>query len=328
VGWVKVSGVVKNKRHASRKKEAPKANKARFVEALLKGVAPGEAAEAIGIPRSTAYSWKKDDPAFSMNWDDAVETSLDKVETVVYNAALKGNLQAAEFTLKWRRRDVYNNTEESRLAGVQNNYLLNITLQEQLERLDRLGLPRPVTETDYEEDDATTKDRSSGPDLDSRQPRVRQDDILAARDSFWHYRIVTNPRLLLKGMWFPHSLAVKLREFWNDFRAGKRPVMLLMTPPQHGKSLTVIDFISWAIGHDPELRVIYASFSDRLGIRANLRLQRALDSPVYHRIFPGTQITAKHIVAIAKHYLRNHEVLEFIGHEGYFRNTTVPGASR
>jgi hypothetical protein len=42
----------------------------------------------------------------------------------------------------------------------------------------------------------------------------------------------------------------------GGFRAGKRPIMLLQTPPQHGKSLTVIDFISWAVGHDPELRVI------------------------------------------------------------------------
>jgi hypothetical protein len=151
-------------------------------------------------------------------------------------------------------------------------------------------------------------------------------DILTAQENFWHYRIVMNKQLLLKDMWFPRSLAIKLRAFWDDFRAGRRPIMLLMTPPQHGKSLSVIDFISWAVGHDPELRVIYASFSDRLGIRANLRLQRSLDSKNYNLIFPGTMITAKHIVTIAKHHLRNHEVLEFIGHEGYFRNTTVLGS--
>ena len=100
--------------------------------------------------------------------------------------------------------------------------------------------------------------------------------------------------------------------------------MLLMTPPQHGKSLSVIDFIAWAIGNDPELHVIYSSFSDRLGVRANLRLQRALDSAMYRRIFPGTRLNNKHIVTIAERSLRNHEVLEFVGHEGYVRNTTVP----
>jgi hypothetical protein len=161
----------KHKQHASRKKEATKANKARFVKALLTGVSPGVAATAIGVARSTAYSWKHDDVEFSAVWDDAVETALDKVETVVMNEALAGNLQACEFTLKWRRRNVYNNTEENRLASVQ-NYFLDITMQEQLERLDRLGLPRPVIETDYEEDDIA-KDRPSRPDLDSRQARTR-----------------------------------------------------------------------------------------------------------------------------------------------------------
>ena len=101
---------------------------------------------------------------------------------------------------------------------------------------------------------------------------------------------------------------------------------MLQTPPQHGKSLSVIDFIGWSVGLDPELRVIYASFRDRLGIRANLRLQRALDSKIYKNIFPDTYLTTKHIVTIAERHLRNHEVLEFVGHEGYFRNTTVGGA--
>ena len=139
-----------------------------------------------------------------------------------------------------------------------------------------------------------------------------QIDLTAAIDNFWHYRCVINPRLTLKGMWFPRTLATKLRTFWEDFKAGRRPVMLLMTPPQHGKSLSVIDFIAWAIGHDPELRVIYSSFSDRLGVRANLRLQRALDSKTYRFLFPGTRLNDKHIVTIAERSLRNHEVLEFV----------------
>ena len=88
----------------------------------------------------------------------------------------------------------------------------------------------------------------------------------------------------------------------------------------------MIDFIAWACGHAPELRVIYSSFSDRLGIRANLRLQRALDSKPYRRLFPQTRLNDKHIVTIAERHLRNHDVLEFVGHEGYFRNATVGGS--
>jgi predicted phage terminase large subunit-like protein len=151
-------------------------------------------------------------------------------------------------------------------------------------------------------------------------------DLHYAVENFWHYRIVMNPRLTLKGKWFPRMLAAKLRTFYDDFKAGKKPVMLLCTPPQHGKSLSVIDFIAWCVGHDPELRVIYSSFSDRLGIRANLRMQRALDSKPYRMLFPNTRLNDKHIVTIAERSLRNHDVLEFVGHEGYFRNTTVLGS--
>jgi hypothetical protein len=75
-------------------------------------------------------------------------------------------------------------------------------------------------------------------------------DLTLAHENFWHYRIVMNPRLLLREMWFPRSVALKLKSFWKDFKAGKKPVMLLMTPPQHGKSLSVIDFIAWAVGLD------------------------------------------------------------------------------
>ena len=89
---------------------------------------------------------------------------------------------------------------------------------------------------------------------------------LRALNSFWEYRIYMNPRLTLRDMWFPRSLAWKLRKFWDEMKAGKRPILLIQTPPQHGKSLSVIDFIAWACGHEPELRVIYSSFSGRLGL--------------------------------------------------------------
>jgi hypothetical protein len=50
-----------------------------------------------------------------------------------------------------------------------------------------------------------------------------------------------NPRFVLREKWFQRSLARMLRTVWDDFKAGKRPVMLLLleTPQQYGKSLTV-----------------------------------------------------------------------------------------
>jgi hypothetical protein len=44
-----------------------------------------------------------------------------------------------------------------------NNYYLNITLKEQLETLERLGLPVPVIESDREEDYASDTEETGNP---------------------------------------------------------------------------------------------------------------------------------------------------------------------
>ncbi|MWP28430.1 phage terminase large subunit [Gilliamella sp. Pra-s54] len=108
--------------------------------------------------------------------------------------------------------------------------------------------------------------------------------------------------------------------------SGKRPKLVIQAPPQHGKSVQIIDFISWLAGKLPEYRTIYTSFSERLGIRANLRLQRVYDSDIYSRVFPNTKISSKNAVTISAQRLRNREIIEYIDHEGYFRNTTVRGS--
>src|SRR5690606_31568438 len=95
--------------------------------------------------------------------------------------------------------------------------------------------------------------------------------------------------------------------------------------PTHN-SYQIIDFIAWLAGKDPDKRTIYTSFSERLGIRANLRLQRIYDSAKYKRVFPDTKINDSGNVTSSGSNLRNREMLEYVGHEGYFRNTTVRGS--
>jgi len=146
---------------------------------------------------------------------------------------------------------------------------------------------------------------------------------LEARENFWVYRQYINPSLKLS--WFQKEIAYALMQFYQDYKSGKRPKLIIEAPPQHGKSVQVIEFISWLAGHDPDSKTIYASFSERLGIRANLRLQRIFDSPKYKQVFT-TRLNTSNVVAISGQYLRNREMLEYINFEGYFRNTTVGGS--
>lgn len=145
-----------------------------------------------------------------------------------------------------------------------------------------------------------------------------------ARESFWAYRQYMNPGM--KAGWFQRDVAHHLQAFYEDFKAGRRPKLILCSPPQHGKSEQVIDFIGWVAGQDPDCRTIYASFSERLGVRANLRLQRQYDGPRYQSVFPDTQINDSNVVTVSGKVLRNREILEYVESDGYFRNTTVRGA--
>ena len=148
--------------------------------------------------------------------------------------------------------------------------------------------------------------------------------IRRARSSFWEYRTLINTNL--KRGWWQQEIADKLQQFYDDLMSGQRPKLVIQAPPQHGKSIQIIDFISWLAGKLPEYRTIYTSFSERLGIRANLRLQRVYDSDIYSRVFPNTKISSKNAVTISAQRLRNREIIEYIDHEGYFRNTTVRGS--
>ena len=145
-----------------------------------------------------------------------------------------------------------------------------------------------------------------------------------ARTNFWAFRQYMNPKLKLG--WWQREIANVLTAFYNELNAGKRPKYVIEAPPQHGKSMQIIDFIAWVSGKNPDLKTVYASFSERLGIRANLRLQRIYDSVKYQALFPNTKINQSNAVTVSGQYLRNREIIEYVDHDGYFRNTTVRGS--
>lgn len=145
-----------------------------------------------------------------------------------------------------------------------------------------------------------------------------------ARLSFWAYRQFINPEM--KKGWWQRSIAYELQEFWKAMLRGERPILVIQAPPQHGKSFQIIDFLTWVVGHNPSLKMLYTSFSARLGVRANLRMQRIIDSDVYKKIFPATYLTPKKYATNTARHLRNSSILEFVKQEGSFRNTTVLGS--
>ena len=138
-----------------------------------------------------------------------------------------------------------------------------------------------------------------------------------ARSNFWAFRRYMRPEMLWG--WWVEQVAVELQQFYLDLVAGKRPQLALMAPPQHGKSWAATDFIAWVAGKNPNLKTIFASYSDDLGMRTNLDLQRMFMSPAYRSTFPNTRMGVHG-------WQRNASLIEFAGHSGSFRNTTTGGS--
>lgn len=142
-----------------------------------------------------------------------------------------------------------------------------------------------------------------------------------ARDSFWEYRKLIHPELI-EGWWIKEISEI-MQQFYIDLEGGKRPKVVISSPPQHGKSALVVDFITWAAGKNPDLRTIYTSFSESLGERANLHIQRIMDSDVYKKVFPKTIISPPG--SSNSQSTRNRSLIEYANRAGSFRNTTVRG---
>jgi len=131
--------------------------------------------------------------------------------------------------------------------------------------------------------------------------------------------------------WFMEDLAQHFQQFYVDLKAGLRPTLLMSSPSQHGKSWAVTDFISWISGRMPQLKLIYASYSDTLGVRCNTQLQRIYDSEKYKSIFPGLRINRSNRDTIASRGKKTSKYLEFLDSKGepttgQFRNTTTGGS--
>jgi len=143
-----------------------------------------------------------------------------------------------------------------------------------------------------------------------------------ARESFWAYRRYIFPSM--KIGWWQYLVSNALQQFYNDYRAGLRPKLAITSPPQHGKSRMVTEFISWIAGQDPNLKSIFASYSDSLGVRTNMELQRIITGDRYKNVFEKTKIGESNTVTMSTRWLRNSSFIEFVDHKGSFRNTTCP----
>lgn len=159
---------------------------------------------------------------------------------------------------------------------------------------------------------------------------IEQISIKNSRVNFLEFRKYVSLLPDFMYNWFVIDLCRHLQQFYIDFITGKRPKLIISTPPQHGKSAAITDFIAWMIGKCSEtdtgvgkkLEIILAAFSDRLSTRHNKNLQKVLENKQYQLIFPKVHIPT----GADRIHVRTSHLVEFPGIRTSFRNTTVDGS--
>lgn len=96
--------------------------------------------------------------------------------------------------------------------------------------------------------------------------------------------------------------------------------------PTHNSELASRRFPAYVLGRYPDMSIISASYSADLSSRMNRDVQRIMDDPLYHTVFPETHLSDKNIRTVASgNYLRNSDIFEVVGYRGVYRSTGVGG---
>ena len=125
--------------------------------------------------------------------------------------------------------------------------------------------------------------------------------------------------------WFHRDICNRLERFYDDVLNKRSPRLMLFAPPRHGKSEIVSRrFPAWALGKNPDLSIIAASYSATIVSSMNSDVQRIINSDPYRAVFPDTTIPGRGVENDANKK-RNTELVEIIGHSGSYRAAGVGG---
>lgn len=144
---------------------------------------------------------------------------------------------------------------------------------------------------------------------------------IAATNSLKDFTLFTKPNYYLN--WHHELIFKKL----DQFIAGEIKRLIICMPPQNGKSEAVSRRLpAYLFGKNPDCKIISCSYSADLAQRMNRDVQRIIDTPEYHTLFPDTHLNESNVRSDAHgNYMRNSDIFEIVGHEGVYRSCGIGG---
>ncbi len=148
-----------------------------------------------------------------------------------------------------------------------------------------------------------------------------QMDILReeAREHFYRFLDYKDPKY--DRQWFHKVIAERCQMLLE----GKIRNLMVFLPPQNGKSTVVSEaFPAWALGKNPDLKIVGSSYASSLATKVSRNVQRIIDSPEYGEIFPETRLNGSNS-QFSRGFIRNIDMFETIGHRGFYKAVGVGG---
>ncbi|MCU6226137.1 phage terminase large subunit [Morganella morganii] len=143
-----------------------------------------------------------------------------------------------------------------------------------------------------------------------------------ARRSLHEFIQYINPEYITSH--FSETVCASLDNFLVEMMTGKRPILILGAPPQHGKSDIVSRYLpAYFFGKYPDKRVGALSYSSDLAGDMNTDVQRIMSSDEYRVLFPQSWLGNKPTDGVA--VKRNTEEFGIANHKGTYVCAGVGG---
>lgn len=157
--------------------------------------------------------------------------------------------------------------------------------------------------------------------------RYTKPDYEATR---YHRRVARVLTRMVRGLTPDPTLVDKDAPADNPYKvldptAPKR--VIITQPPQTGKSeLASRRLPAFALGCNPDLRIIATSYGADLASLMNRDVQQIIDSAEYGRLFPRTRLNGTNVRSLAYGQpLRNSDIFEIVGYSGRYKSAGVGG---
>jgi predicted phage terminase large subunit-like protein len=147
---------------------------------------------------------------------------------------------------------------------------------------------------------------------------------LANRNLKYFFPLVAKFGLLPDGSmpWHIQYILERLNIFYSSNQVRK---LMIFVPPQHFKStISSQVFPAWVLGKNPNTKIALASYSPNLSSGFNRKTQHIIDSNIYRKVFPHTNLNSSNVSTDARRgKLRNSEIFEIIEGSGFYKTVGV-----